>query len=79
MAAALVGLAALADAGRILIWMPVGSKSMKITYLPLAEELVRRGHEVVIVHPFKSEKPLKGITEIVSTTEIKKLLDQIST
>jgi hypothetical protein len=35
----LFGLSVVSHAGKIMIWMPIGSKSMKITYIPLAEEL----------------------------------------
>ncbi len=41
--------------GRILFYMPLVSKSMKITFMPLAEELASRGHEVVVVMPHEAK------------------------
>ncbi len=60
--------------GRILFYMPLVSKSMKITFMPLAEELARRGHEVVIIMPhdgkskerllvIKNDSPFDGVFE----------------
>ena len=42
-----------ASAGSLLIWLPLLSKSMKITVMPVAEAMADRGHEVVVVlcHP----------------------------
>ncbi len=42
-----------AEGGRLLFWMPVVSESMKICFMPLAEELVKKGHQVTIVMPIK--------------------------
>ncbi len=53
-----------AKTGRILFYMPLTSRSMKITFLPLAEALAERGHEVVVLmpHPSKERANLKVIT-----------------
>ncbi len=50
--------------GRILFYMPLTTRSMKLTYLPLAEALVARGHEVTVVmpHEAKSTDNLEVIT-----------------
>ena len=46
-----------ASAGSLLIWLPLMSKSIKITVMPVAEAMANRGHEVVIVlsHPTPEE------------------------
>ncbi len=43
------------ETGRILFYMPLISKSMKITFMPLAEKLAQRGHEVVVVMPLEAK------------------------
>ena len=63
-----------ANGGKIMFWMPIGSESVKITYLPVAEELVKRGHEVTIVHPHPMKEKVKGITEIISSLEFKQMM-----
>ena len=65
------------EGGKILFWMPVGSKSMRITYMPMLEELAKRGHEITLVHPFKTES-VEGITEIISSDKVDKFLNDIS-
>ena len=67
-------LLSVADGGKIMFWMPIGSASMKITYLPLAEELVKRGHEVTIIHPHPMKEKVKGITEIISTLDFNPMM-----
>ncbi len=42
-------------ASRFLFYMPLISKSMKITFMPLAGELASRGHQVVVVMPYESK------------------------
>ena len=74
----LATLLASCEAGKIMFWMPVGSKSMKITYMPMLEELAKRGHEITVVHPFKMKEPVKGITEIISVDKVDKFLADIT-
>ena len=66
------------EGGKILFWMPVGSKSMKITYMPMLEELAKRGHEITLVHPFKMKESVEGITEIISSDKVDKFLNDLS-
>ena len=66
------------EGGKILFWMPVGSKSMKITYMPMLEELAKRGHEITLVHPFKLKETVKGITEIISSDKVDHFLNDLS-
>ena len=53
------------DAGSIFFYMPFVSRSMKITFMPLAEKMAERGHEVVLMLPFPSKHKHPGIREIV--------------
>ena len=50
--------------GSILFYMPVVSRSIRITFMPVASEMARLGHEVVVVtqHPDKKTDP--NLTEI---------------
>ena len=45
--------------------------------MPMLEELAKRGHEITLVHPFKTES-VEGITEILSSDKIDKFLNDIS-
>ena len=72
-------LMATCEGGKIMFWMPVGSKSMKITYMPMLEELAKRGHEITVVHPHKSKQSAKGIIEILSSDKVDKFLNDLST
>ena len=46
LALALTLLASSGEAGKFLFYMAFVSKSMKITFMPIVEELAARGHEV---------------------------------
>jgi len=48
-----VALLSSCQAGKLLFYMPLTSKSMKITYMPLAETMAERGHQVTVVMPHK--------------------------
>ena len=61
----LVAQIGLGNAGSVLFYMPFVSKSMKITFMPIAEALVDRGHEVVIIMPHPTKKPNPKIKEII--------------
>ena len=67
-----------AEGGKVLIWLPIVSKSVKITYTPVVEELARRGHEVYVAHPFKSKEKAKGITEFQSFDNLEEFLQNMS-
>ena len=41
--------------GRILFYMPMTTKSVKITFTPLAEALAERGHEIVVIMPHQQK------------------------
>ena len=72
-------LLATGEGGKILFWSPFGSKSTKICYMPMLEELAKRGHEITVVHPHKSKQDTKGITSILSSDKVDKFLNDIST
>ena len=55
--------------GKVLLWCPAASTSMKITYMPVMEELARRGHEVTLVTPFPSKKKIDRVTEIIAVSD----------
>ena len=66
------------EGGKVLFWSPFGTKSTKITYMPMLEELAKRGHEITVVHPSKMKQPVKGITEIMSSDKVDKFLGELS-
>lgn len=49
---------------RVLIMLPFGSRSHKNVFDPIAEELVRRGHEVTMLSAINGTKDQKGITNV---------------
>jgi len=49
---------------KILVVTFFESKSHKITYMGLIEELAKRGHEITIVSPVKAMKEIKNVKEI---------------
>ena len=55
----------LASCGSVLFYIPFCSKSVKITFMPLAEEMAARGHEVVVVMPYASKTPNPKVKEII--------------
>ena len=50
---------------RILFLSPVSTKSHKIGFMPIAEALAERGHQVTVVSPVKPLKQIKNLREIV--------------
>lgn len=48
----------------ILVISFFSSKSHKLTYMPLIEELGKRGHNITIISPIKASKELKNVREI---------------
>ena len=55
----------LASCGSVLFFIPFMSKSVKITFMPLAEEMAAKGHEVVVVMPYATKKPNPKVKEII--------------
>jgi glucuronosyltransferase len=66
-----------AHAGKILLYSPFMSKSMKITMTPLAEELAKRGHDVTLVVA-SGEKGDKKFKEIVVKSDFDKMSSELS-
>ena len=54
-----------ASCGSVLFFIPFMSKSVKITFMPLAEEMAAKGHEVVVVMPYATKKPNPKVKEII--------------
>ena len=55
----------LASCGSVLFFIPFMSKSVKITFMPLAEKMASKGHEVVVVMPYATKKPNPKVKEII--------------
>ena len=55
----------LASCGSVLFFIPFMSKSVKITFMPVAEEMASKGHEVVVVMPYATKKPNPKVKEII--------------
>ena len=51
--------------GSILFYMPMVTKSIRITFMPVASEMAKRGHEVVIVTQHPDKNPNPNLTEII--------------
>jgi glucuronosyltransferase len=62
--------------GRILVLLPLGSKSHKLAIMPVLEALAERGHNLTIVSGFKSPKKMTYIHEI-QITSIDVILEKI--
>ena len=61
---------------RILFLTPVGSKSHKFAFMPIAEELASRGHQVTVVSPYKASKSITNIREI-QLLKVAKLFEEV--
>ena len=69
----------LASCGSIFFFMPFVSKSIKITFMPLAEEMAARGHEVVVLMPHPTKKPNPNLKEIIiDGREFIEMTDKVS-
>ena len=51
---------------------------MRITYMPVVEQLAKHGHEVTIVTPFLSKEKTEGVTEIPVVTRFQEIFDSFS-
>ena len=68
-----------ASCGSILFYMPIVTKSIRITFMPVATEMAKRGHEVVVVTQHPDKKPNLNLTEItVDAKEFNELTEWIS-
>ena len=54
-----------ASCGSVLFYVPFVTKSVKIGFMPLAEKMATKGHEVVVVMPYATEKPNPKIKEMI--------------
>ena len=68
-----------ASCGSILFYMPFVSKSIKITFIPVAEEMSKRGHEVVVITQHPGKKPNPNFKEIiVDGNEFDEMTERVS-
>lgn len=51
---------------KILVVSFISTKSHKLTYMPLVEELGKRGHNITVLTPIKASKEAKNIKEILT-------------
>jgi hypothetical protein len=65
--------------GKIMFYLPLMSKSVKMCVMPLAEELGRRGHHVTLVLNFASATPAPNVTEIVVESDFERVTREMST
>lgn len=71
-------LAVSASGGKILFFFPMAPKSSTMTYVPLAQELASRGHDVTVVSLFKNDdKKLPTLKEIVLKTKLPDFSDKL--
>ena len=63
------------QSGKILFWCPVGSKSMRITFMPVIENLASNGHEITLVTPFVGKEKVKGVTEIQAVSNFEETVN----
>ena len=68
----------LINAGHYLIWLPTMSRSVKIGFMDVGQELARRGHEVTVVTPFKSQTEVAGVREILVDSNFHEVTDAIT-
>jgi glucuronosyltransferase len=62
--------------GRILVLLPLGSKSHKLAVMPVLEALAQRGHNLTIVSGFQSPEKMTNIHEI-QITSIDVILEKV--
>ena len=64
--------------GKYLVYIPFSSKSIKLSLMPMAKELSKRGHNVTIVSPYLEKKPIPGIIEITNVFPNENLFTSVS-
>jgi len=65
----LLCLACWCNGARVLVLGPFGSYSHKLVYMPIAESLAEKGHNVTVVSPFRPKKIVENIREIALVRE----------
>ena len=68
-----------ASGGSILFYMPFVSKSVKITFMPVAEEMASRGHEVAVLMQHGTKNPNPNVKEIIiDGNEFNEMTERVS-
>ena len=62
--------------GSVFFYMPVVTKSIRLTFMPVAIEMARKGHEVVILTQHPDKNPIPNITEITIEGKIMKVVSE---
>lgn len=63
-----------ANTANILVVVFFSTKSHKLTYIPLIEELGKRGHNITMVSPVKAMKEMKNVKELF-TLDVEKIFE----
>lgn len=61
-----------------MFYVPFASKSIKITFMPVASELVKRGHEVYVVMPFDDKAPGVKVINVDPEAKTEEVLTKLS-
>lgn len=64
--------------GHYLFYLPFSSKSVKIGFMPMAKELIKRGHTVTMVCPNPEKRVIPGLTELIHDSGFDSLTQKIS-
>ena len=62
--------------GSVFFYMPVVTRSIRLTFMPVANEMARKGHEVVILTQHPDKNPIPNITEITIEGKIMKVVSE---
>ena len=68
----------LVDCGKYLFYFPMITKSIKITFMPVAKELVSRGHRVTVVMPFDEKEVPNGMEIITFSSHFEEFSKEVS-
>lgn len=64
--------------GHYLFYLPFSSKSIKIGFMPMAKELIKRGHTVTMICPHPEKKVIPGLTELINDSGFDSVSQKIS-
>lgn len=64
--------------GKIMFYFPIASKSIKMTFLPLAEALIDRGHFVSLIMPYEYDTKGRSNAEVITVDNVVEDLAEIN-